>query len=376
MYSAIYFPILRGKDGERTAVGHLSQQTRTRIRPMFDLSPYVGTENDSIEQHLAEVARKYVETWGVALPAFFDFSRYGPAEKIANGRHPCEHFFECARQLKLQGIPVAGPESHRGPGNRYLEAVAAIAHADQRGAAVRIPQDAITRSEHIADVVEGVATTLSLPTSLIDLFIDLEAIDRLPPEFQATRPLVTVVDEILNALDGMQFRNLIIAGCSLPEAVSPTHNWNALRVPRIELAVWSETSQRHRNLGFGDYGIAYAFESDSDGPVNPPSRVRISTASEYVLHRAPRDEYRQLCAHVIKTEDFDGSLRSWGAQEILQGGSAGPGAAREWVARDTNLHIERTRGLVEAELGRLGLHQELAFAEPEPTPYLQGSLEV
>ena len=126
--SAIYFPILRGKEGERLAVGHLSPVTQTRIRPMFDLAKPDGGE--SLEQHLMRAAGDFVSSWGVRLPLFIDFSRYAPDQTCANGRHACEHFFECARQLKLKAIPVAGPETHRGPGTKYIEAVAAIARAD------------------------------------------------------------------------------------------------------------------------------------------------------------------------------------------------------------------------------------------------------
>ena len=125
MYSAIYFPILRGKEGERLAVAHLSPETRMRIRPMFDLS--LPDDDDALEQHLMLAADDFVLAWGVGLPIFIDLSRYGPDRVCQDGRHACEHFFECARQLRLQAIPVAGPESHRGPGATYLDAVAAVA---------------------------------------------------------------------------------------------------------------------------------------------------------------------------------------------------------------------------------------------------------
>ena len=37
MKSAIYFPILRAKRGEISAIGHLSAEARTRIRPTLDI---------------------------------------------------------------------------------------------------------------------------------------------------------------------------------------------------------------------------------------------------------------------------------------------------------------------------------------------------
>ena len=70
------------------AVGHLSPATRTRVRPMFDIPSYVKTDKKTIDQYLREGAGEFAVNWGVALPAFFDFQRYGPERKSADGRHP------------------------------------------------------------------------------------------------------------------------------------------------------------------------------------------------------------------------------------------------------------------------------------------------
>lgn len=119
MQSAIYFPTLRAKRGEISAIGHLSPEARTRIRPTFDI-PKPKAKNkdpkDPIEYHLSDIASELAKNWGTPLSLFVDFSQYGPDEKAADGRHPVEYFLDCTRQLRLLTIPAAGPESIRGPG--------------------------------------------------------------------------------------------------------------------------------------------------------------------------------------------------------------------------------------------------------------------
>lgn len=126
MQGAIYFPILRGKQGEIAGMARLSPYARSRTRPTFDIPLSNSDAEEPIEFRLCELASTFAKSWGTLLPICFDFSAFGPEEECTDGRHPIEHFFDCIRQVSVKGIPVAGPESVRGPGQRYLEAVARI----------------------------------------------------------------------------------------------------------------------------------------------------------------------------------------------------------------------------------------------------------
>lgn len=88
MKSAIYFPILRGKEGEIDAIGHLSPYARLRVRPLFDIQKPRSPAKSSIEQFLADKAREIASAWGTTRPLFIDFRRYGPARTPQPGFTP------------------------------------------------------------------------------------------------------------------------------------------------------------------------------------------------------------------------------------------------------------------------------------------------
>ncbi len=307
MQSAIYFPILRAKQGEISAIAHLSPEARTRIRPTFDIPKRKAKSKASIENHLSGIASELAKNWGTALPLFVDFLQYGPDEKVADGRHPVEYFFDCACQLGMLAIPVAGPESIRGPCYGYLNAIARAAYRDGRGVAIRLPYRELNRPDTLSGTINDILKVLSIPPSMVDVFLDFEALAILPPEARSEEALLAVVIDAMRATESMEFRNLILGGSSIPDQVGPQYNWNALRVPRVGLRVWEHVVSRRPStvVKFGGSGIGYAFERDSDKPVRPPGRIRLSTPTHHVLWRAPRAGYRKLCAQVTKSADFD-----------------------------------------------------------------------
>ena len=127
----------------------------------------------------------------------------------------------------------------------------------------------------------------------------------------------------------------------------------------------------------GDSGVIYALEQDVSGPARPPARVRLSTATEYVLWRAPRNDYLGLAELVVETKDLDPALESWGTTSLLQCARFGreKGGPTEWVARDTNLSTEVTVHAIESFLGGAGRLSGLAFVEPESFPWDQALID-
>lgn len=378
MHTAIYFPTHHSKLGEINAVGHLSPHARTRIRPTFGITKPRADNDDPIEYHLSDLATDFARSWGTALPIFFDFPRYGPDERINDGRHPVEYFFDCVRQLRIPGIPVAGPESIRGPGYAYLEAIARIASRDGRGAAVRIPHRELNRPNTLGNSIDDTLKALSLLPADVDLFLDLEALTTLPLEEQSENNLIAVITDALQAIRGMPFRNVILSGSSIPDQVGRKYNWNPLRVARTELKVWITLIQREwaAHLKFGDNGVTYAYDRDIEKTGPPPCRIRLSTEAEHLLCRAPRGNYRKLSNQVVKRKEFDPELPAWGIGEIgaCGSGTGSEGSPTSWVARDTNVHLEGTARFVERSLAKHGRLTNVSFANPEIFPWLQSQL--
>lgn len=109
-------------------------------------------------------------------------------------------------------------------------------------------------------------------------------------------------------------------------------------------------------------------------PAMPPSRVRATTEDEYVLYKGERSQIRLISSAVLEAGLLDGS-RSWGADAVracaLGYGSAG--GPKDWVERDTNMHIENT---VAAVLRHTAPDTTSTLAESTAAthPWLQESL--
>lgn len=375
MKDALYFPIHRAKTGEITGVGHLSPTTMTRVRPTFEVQKPAGDDEIPIEEYLAGVSSQLAQAWGNRYPLFADFSQFGPGDTTSDGSHCIDYFFKCLRQHSMLAIPMTGPETVRGPGYKYIESVAGIAQADGRGAGLRIPFDELSDADKLEHAVRDSLRVLRLKPSSTDLFLDFETLALLPEDSRSAAGMVSALIDALRAIGDAGFRNIVLCGSSVPESVGKEFDGTALRVERTEFAAWESLIERHTTMlvKFGDYGVIHALEQDVNGPVKPPARIRISTANEHVLWRAPRKDYLKLCEQVATSADIDPELVAWGTTALHQCAryGRGKGGPTEWVARDTNLHIEVTVRAIESVLARAGRLSGVSFAEAELCPWNQ-----
>jgi hypothetical protein len=375
MYDAIYFPIHRAKKGEITGAGHLSPTTLTRVRPTFEVQKPGEDEDVRLDEYLASTALDLSEAWDHRFAFFADFPRFAPDDRTPDGKHCAEYFFRCLRQHGMLGIPMTGSETVRGPGYAYLEAIAAIARVDRRGAAVRFPVDEFSDPAKLKHALTDTLQALSLEPASVDVFLDLETIAFLPQQYRSTQGLVSLLLEPLRYVTGTSFRNVIICGSCIPETVDKRYNGSAMRVERTDLLAWQVLVEMFPDVLIkrGDSGVVFALEQDVTGPVRPPARIRLSTADEYVLWRAPRKDYQGLSEKVVESADFNGQLNAWGTTILLQCArfGRGKGGPTEWVARDTNLSTEVTVQAMESFLSRSGRLASVAFAEAASFPWNQ-----
>lgn len=376
MDDAIYFPILRAKAGEIEALGHLAPQTMTRVRPLLDVPKLRPKAKKSLETHFVEIVRSVATTWGTRLPLYLDLSLYEP-ETIVNEQAAVEFLFVCARQLRLQAIPVAGPEALRGPGLTYLHSVRRIAKIDGRGAAVRFHYSDLVSPALFARSVAETLDVLDLRPGSVDLYLDLEATERLPSGVAASE-LAGLAQLAIQAIGARSFRNVVLCASSVPEAVGKKYDNVGLTVERPEMRVWEAMVESRSAMvpRFGDYGIVYAHETEPAKAVRVPARLRYSTPAGFHLYRANRADYRQLARVVRDEPGFYSNVPSWGLLSVraCADGYGNVGGPKDWVARDTNQHIERTSRTIEEYLAARGLLGGLEFAAPSREPWLQNVL--
>lgn len=375
---ALYFPILRAKAGELEALNRLSDRARHRTTPLLDIPEPKEEGRVSAKEQMATVCENLAKTWGTARPLFLDIARYTAAEAGGPLGELVEHLFRSARQARLQAMPVAGPVGFRDAD--YLAAVADVARRDGRGLAIRLPYEDFLEISRLEASLESCLATLDIPASRVDLVLDFEAIPRLPADQGAELAIVNVVSSAIHFAGPLAFRRIVICGSSIPEW--PTiKKWPArLAVARRELAAWRRFTEDRPgvSLGFGDYGVVSPFQTKPTKSVRVPARVRYATTENQVFHRGPRDTYRAVAQAAAADAEFPSVPPSWGGNAVREcaanyGDLGGP---TQWVARDTNLHIEATVVHVEDHLGRVAPELLGPPVEVSRMPWLQDSLSI
>jgi len=214
MRPATYFPILWARQGELSAIARLSPRARSVTRPMLDIPP--RKDSASLDTYLCSISEQVGKGWGKGRPLYFDLSRFAPDILCADGRHAVELLFDCARQMRLEALPVSGPLAVRGPGTSYLDAVRGILHADGRGAAVRIPYDDFKDADSLEATVEASLQAIALSPDNVDLFLDAGPLEVLPEIDRSAKWLGLAYKNAIDRIEALSFRSIVIAASVIP----------------------------------------------------------------------------------------------------------------------------------------------------------------
>lgn len=371
MSNPIYFPIFLAKAGEIEAIGRLSPQVQALTCPILDIPLQKRADRRTLEAYLNDKVLEILHVWGNRYPLYLDLSRHEPEATLSNGRPIAEYLFELARLAKLNAVPVAGPLSIRGPSFQYLDSVARIAGTDRRGIALRLPTEYFSTEEALAKSIAEPVRQLSVSAADMDVVLDVNAIPLGDEDLQDHVSLAAMLRRATLQLHDLGVRKVIFCGSNLPDGTVRHRKGEFLKIPRIEYRVWRSLAPDFPDLGFGDYGVTHPRQSEPDGPVIPPSRVRITTDDEYELWKGGRDEIRSVCASAVDSGSL--SRDSWGASAVREcaAGYGNPGAAKDWVAHDTNMHVTATVNSMFRILPRL-----VATGSYERRPWLQDALDL
>jgi len=376
MSDPIYFPIARAKAGEIEAIGRLSPRARDLVRLMLDFPRQRKKDKRPLAHYLGQKLEEIASSWGTAQEFYLDFSRYEPAIAIADGTHILDFVFGLARQLRLKAVPVAAPLSMRGPGTEYLEAIARVARHDKRGSALRVPYDDFAEIDSLERVLKETTALLSLHPSDVDVYLDANSLALIPVGERVDTQLAQAVQRAAIAVRGAGYRRVIFAASGMPDSLVRHKKGEVLTVPRTELSIWRRivVDPQFSFLLFGDYGVVDPGQVESDAPIIPPSRVRLSLDDEYRLYKGPPDAIRALTQSVVRDGQLYSAESSWGANAIRECavGRGGSGSASQWIARDFNMHVESTV----AKLAYLLSREPEVSGSTLRRPWLQSSLEI
>lgn len=368
-----YLPMLRARWGAFHAVGALSPIARSRLTPMFDVAMPAFRNGKTLEDYLTERAQGIHQSWGPLRPVYVDVHDLPPDLRTSSGAQPITYLFDVQRMHGSLAVPVTGTEADRG--RDYLTAVKAIVVRDQRGACLRLAEEDLVEPQLLQTGIGSVLDLLKIEPSKLDLVLDLRYIGNRSPD--TLQPILLEALQVIHRIG--EFRNLAIAGSSVPQALGKNTLGKIRREPRIEYALWTQlatTLSDQMTIVPGDHGVLYAHYVPPASYVPVPPRIRYTTANDHIFFRAKDGEYAEICKQLVSSEDFAGESFSAGDLRISQcaKGAADAGGASGWVATDTNHHLEFAPEQAWQFLREAGLSDRFALPEPQHSPWLQVEL--
>lgn len=255
--------------------------------------------------------------------------------------------------------------------------MARVVQRDGRGAAFRLPHEDFTSRTRLEHILKETTSLVPLESSRVDVYLDAGSLALIPAEARNEFALAETMHAAAIVITKLGYKRAIFAASSVPDTMVRHVKGTLLHVPRIEFRAWRKAMRDAESvhLQYGDYGVVYPGQVESDARVIPPSRIRITTDDEYVLYKGGRDEIRSLSAAAL----IDGALSrivSWGANAVREcaAGYGDEGNAATWVARDTNMHIENTVAAIVRHMATEATVLSQITSVASGAPWLQDSL--
>lgn len=340
-----YFPILKGKSGDLTGLGHVAATKRANLTPVIEAVSNAADTGDVglLETDLDTLASRVAERWGTDERVVLDCFLVGEDMALSNGHLPVQVLADRAATHGVQSVPTVRITSPP----PVLTATASVAATQGLGACIRIDREDIDDISAVAPAVVAVLAGLSLGPDDVDILLDFADV-----EPSTVGPFGALAVAIVSSLPHLaDWRSVSLASGAFPTNLAGFNNYVPGTIQRSDAALWRAVGSRlsgTRAPSYSDYVVSHPVLADTGG-FGPPPQIRYTDAHEWHVLRGPRNHpdgnriIFQLAAQFIapSTTPFRGAGYSWGDSEIARwaAGTGGPGGGKEWVAVRSSLHI-------------------------------------
>lgn len=337
-----YFPILKGKMGEFSALQVLSDVQCRHITPIIEVPQ--GAQPESIIANIAN-------SWPKDLPIMIDVGTVDSDDEADPDSEPGEEsgiraIFSMAQAQSLRLIPVTSinmPDLH---------ALNEIHSIHSCGVCFRL-RSFDFEDGAIAERLEDIISQLGLHQTDTDLLVDLGTINH-----EQSAIYIMAITGMLSMLNSINARRFILASSAFPENLSGIARDSIVRVPRADWILWNAVVQRTkggpRQPSYSDYGIAHPELPNIDPRMmNPSAGIRYTVDEDWLVvkGRGLRSEagfaqFRDLSRRLVEHSEFGGIADCWGDDFIraCADGTGKTGNLTTWRKVGTNRHLCKVIG--------------------------------
>jgi hypothetical protein len=336
MITRTYAPILKGKQGELTALGKLHSTSFKKIFPIVEL------QKDWL---ISQYPEKFLKSGVVNIEIGIDFTHL-------ENFHDVEilTLFEQLIVLRIKSIPCGFMQTLTDKQPLYSHLVSMCGGF----LVIRLNLSEYLSQNIQTEVFETLRIVGGSPDKTI---IILDAIDGVVDNVARTAKGFKQAVINLSSNGKLVWRTIVLASTSFPKNFEGMDYGHSIR-PREDFFVFDEFIKRFPEFAplitFGDYAIQYPSEMAND--IDPrvlkiAANLRYTGNNDYHIIKG-RD--RQLksakiqipehCEYLMGLPDFNGLVHCYGDTWFsdLEKRAKSPGGPKEWRAAGINRHIELT----------------------------------
>jgi hypothetical protein len=334
--SFTYFPILRWKQGEVSAMRRLASSDRSSMLPLAEVQ--------ALEPGTAQLKLRKALDWAGAasMPVAIDL-RHAYARRV-----PLTALARLTAALQASGL-IAWPVIHES--DALLDPGNLSSFKGQPAVVLRInPSETL-----VANAVGLVSAFRTAMGRRADIYVvlDLGSIGEID-----SRALAAMIEPFVAGVLATNYvTQVAVAGGSFPYSLGGLKVGVSNRLPRRELEVWKSLRARPScsELAFGDYGVTNPAPLEELDPrtINPSAAIRYTLKNEWWVLRASgvrsrgkggMGQYNDLCRLLVSSSDYSGSAFSYGDNQyqVHSQPGASSGSFMTWRRDATSHHLVYT----------------------------------
>ncbi|RZJ94522.1 MAG: hypothetical protein EOO60_02870 [Hymenobacter sp.] len=341
----LYFPILRSKKGELSALESLAAPIKEVIRPVLQVPPPDLARDGSPVAPSSKHVQKMASNLQLALqPAaglscFLDPSPAGFSLTLLEELLTAVAYYGGSPQPLYQ---LSGSQ----PYARLYQRLIGRPHT----ALLRVTlNDANAR---LSATVSAALTQYGLQADQTLLLLDMGDIS------EANLPLRLYESTFSMAIGltaGLNLAGYVVTSCALPATLPETMvKWVPKQFVRHEVTVFRHIkADSGEDIHFGDYALGNVITGPAPSRTGSP-KLRYTLATEYEVVKGQKtdnppntmsEQYHRLSRHAVSHPGYSGPAFSWGDDYIHKASQPGPastsrGSLATWVTVHTSHHLE------------------------------------
>jgi hypothetical protein len=339
MPDVLYVPLLKGRQGEFSALAEIQPLTRQHILPLVELVPAPTDDRSSIKAIVDKSVSK-LRTW--AGHRLLDAGYLATEVDLGNQLGAVAYSVMKAHEEGIAATPVARLNDE----DQALSDAAAIHRDFGGGVSIRLgTEDLEEDPEDVVDTLQSVMSTLGVRAPDVDLVFDLGTI---AGDLAVHAGARFVADLLRNLPTPGDWRQIVVAGGAFPSDLSSVAAWKLGEFPRYDAQLFDRLLQRRRiprQPTYGDYAVAHP-ELVLGNAFPAPPQLRYTVADRWLVLKGRRndprghDQFFMVCEHISQHPEFVGEALGKADARIAHAKDHGPGNASTWRQIATTHHLD------------------------------------